>query len=40
MAFAVVIVLLVIGTVDFHISQAIGGPWYFTEIAIVLKAYD
>ena len=33
MALAVVVVLLVIGTVIFHFSQAFGGPWYFTEIA-------
>ena len=33
MALAVVVVLLVLGTVIFHFSQALGGPWYFTEIA-------
>lgn len=33
MALAVVVVLLVIGTVIFHFSQAFGGPWYFTDLA-------
>lgn len=33
MALAVVVVLLVVGTVIFHFSQAFDGPWYFTEIA-------
>ena len=33
MAFAVTVVLLVVGSVAFHLYQVYGGPWYFTEIA-------
>jgi len=33
MALAVVVVLLVVGSVIFHFTQLYGGPWYFTDIA-------
>jgi hypothetical protein len=33
MALAVVVVLLVVGSVIFHFNQLYGGPWYFTDIA-------
>ncbi|GIT21956.1 MAG: hypothetical protein CM1200mP40_16380 [Gammaproteobacteria bacterium] len=33
MALAVVVVLLVVGSIIFHFMQLYGGPWYFTELA-------
>ena len=39
MAFAVVIVLLVIGTVVFHFSQAFGGPLVFYRDCDKLGSY-
>ena len=33
MALAVVVVLLVIGSIVLHFTQLYGGPWYFTELA-------
>ncbi|MBM88392.1 MAG: cytochrome-c oxidase [Gammaproteobacteria bacterium] len=33
MALAVVVVLLVVGSLVFHFMQLYGGPWYFTELA-------
>ena len=33
MALAVVVVLLVVGSIIFHFMQLYGGPWYFTDLA-------
>ena len=39
MALAVVVVLLVVGSIIFHFMQLYGGPWYFTELAADSVSY-
>lgn len=40
MALAVVVVLLVVGSIIFHFMQLYGGPWYFTDLAADWGAID